>query len=419
MFKILFNKIFPKRKGNKRAISPVIATILLIALTVSAAAIVYFVVVPLLKGQGELVLMSSMNLLDTNDDGYFDTVEADLYNIGTEGVTVEEGATVIIHSELASMAPKFSQIKGQLSINSESFTWGVTSDREYIPQEEQTLTISATNDSDQIDPLSQYEIIISYSGRQLTTGIQLSEFTTGSGEGEDPPEDPLEYLSSALVLRTPDNDPSRCRGTFPVASGYSPRLWFLLGIYRSGTGGLCGNTNDYIAADGFGNAEDYRPYIGIDDEFSTQISSHTNYKAMPYNDSGNYPGCVTFTGSTFDGGDTLNWPQRGVVYMFAYIYNPTEEAMDLDISVQSDDSFILWVNSEEIMGTYSTSQWNKWVTADQSITFNPGYNIITIRTTDNGGNWDAQTLFWDTGDTDDIGSLLNVWPLALPTSTYW
>ena len=39
---------------RRKAVSPVIATILLIALTVTAAAIVYFVVVPLLRGNPEL-----------------------------------------------------------------------------------------------------------------------------------------------------------------------------------------------------------------------------------------------------------------------------------------------------------------------------------------------------------------------------
>jgi flagellin-like protein len=43
---------------RKKAVSPVIATILLIALTVTAAAIVYFVVVPLLTAKPELVYLN-------------------------------------------------------------------------------------------------------------------------------------------------------------------------------------------------------------------------------------------------------------------------------------------------------------------------------------------------------------------------
>lgn len=414
MIKKLFNKIFPKKGSNKRGVSPVIATILLIALTVTAAAIVYFVVVPLLQGNGELVLMSSWTLSDSDSDGNFDTLQGDLFNIGTQEITLEEGATVIVQTSANPMLSKMYSPKIPLKAKAQTFSWEITTDLVYTIQEEQAIKIEAGNVSDQIPTLTQYEIIISYGDKQLTTGSQFSNFSTGTGS----PEPEIEYLSSALVLRTSADDSSTSRGTFPATSGYSPRLWFILGIYRSGTSGLCGNTDDYILADGYGNSEDYHPYIGLDDEFSTQISSHTNYKTMAYNDSGNYPGCVSFRGSSFDSGDTFNWPQRGVAYMFSYIYNPTSEVMDVDISVQSDDSFMLWINGELELGTYSTSQWNRWVTPT-TITFNPGYNIITLRTTDNGGNWDAQTLFWDTGETNSITSLLNVWPIIEPTSTYW
>ena len=416
MIKKAFNKIFPSRGKNKRGISPVIATILLIALTVTAAAIVYFVVVPLFKGNGELVLMSSWSLTDSDSDGNFDTLQGDLLNIGTSDVTLQEGATVIVQEIVAPMLSKGYSSNNPMKINSQTFTWEITTDLVYTSNERQDIKCETNNTNEQISPLTQYEIIINFGSKQLTTGVQISEFTTAGGETPEEPE--IEYLSSDLVLRTSSEDSGTSRGSFPADSGYSPRLWFLLGIYRSGTSGLCSDKTDYIATDGFGNTEDYRPYIGINDEFSSQISAHTNYKIMAYNDSGNYPGCVTFTGSSFDGADTLNWPQRGVVYMFSYIYNPTDVAMDVEISVQSDDSFMLWINGELELGTYSTSQWNKWITPT-TITFNPGYNIITLRTTDNGGNWDAQSLFWDAGDADDFTSLLNVWPIIEPTSTYW
>ncbi|MBN1330451.1 MAG: type IV pilin [Candidatus Heimdallarchaeota archaeon] len=53
-------------KKNK-AVSPVIATILLIALTVTAAAIVYFVVVPILTTKPELVPISYGKVAGTTD----------------------------------------------------------------------------------------------------------------------------------------------------------------------------------------------------------------------------------------------------------------------------------------------------------------------------------------------------------------
>jgi len=52
---------------KKRAVSPVIATILLIALTVTAAAIVYFVVVPLLRANPELVPISYGRVMGSNN----------------------------------------------------------------------------------------------------------------------------------------------------------------------------------------------------------------------------------------------------------------------------------------------------------------------------------------------------------------
>ncbi|MCF2144123.1 MAG: hypothetical protein K9W42_10510 [Candidatus Heimdallarchaeota archaeon] len=82
----LFAKV--KRLWRRRkAISPVIATILLIALTVTAAAIVYFVVVPLLRGRGELVIFG-YELEDTDATYYADKITTDIQNIGTAEVTI-------------------------------------------------------------------------------------------------------------------------------------------------------------------------------------------------------------------------------------------------------------------------------------------------------------------------------------------
>ena len=70
---------------RKKAVSPVIATILLIALTVTAAAIVYFVVVPMLQGKPKLAITDHGKALGF-DDRYEITVE----NIGTEVATFAE-----------------------------------------------------------------------------------------------------------------------------------------------------------------------------------------------------------------------------------------------------------------------------------------------------------------------------------------
>jgi flagellin-like protein len=69
---------------RKKAVSPVIATILLIALTVTAAAIVYFVVVPLLQKKPQLTILES----PTAVVGETDAVEFTIGNIGSAAATI-------------------------------------------------------------------------------------------------------------------------------------------------------------------------------------------------------------------------------------------------------------------------------------------------------------------------------------------
>ncbi|MEA2069915.1 MAG: archaellin/type IV pilin N-terminal domain-containing protein [Asgard group archaeon] len=423
MFLQLFNKLFPKKSSNKRGISPVIATILLIALTVTAAAIVYFVVVPMFKGKGQLVQLSSLSLTDSNGDGLYDTASTSLMNIGTGSVTIDDSATVVIYSTSSASAMNHGLYPPTLYLNEERITWDVTSEREFTTQDEKTTVIESTGNETQISPLSDYEIIISFGNQDLSTGRQFSGFTDGgsSGDGDNSTGD--QYLSSPLVYRTSSDDPSTSRSSFPASAGYSPRLWFIIGVFEDGESGLSGNSEDYISLNGHGIAEDYRPYIGLEDEFTDgDISSDTGYSILAYNDSGNYPGCVTFAGSTFDGGDDLNWGQRGIIYMFSYIYNPTDDAMDVSFSTQSDDNFDIWINGEfKDSGQYNDLGGKGWKTwrEEKTVTLNPGYNIITLRTVDIGGNWDAQVLFWDSGATNDLTLLENAWPLTEPTSTEW
>jgi len=65
---------------RKKAVSPVIATILLIALTVTAAAIVYFVVVPLLRNKPEFTVLD-YGVAVGNHKQY----EMRIQNLGEEG----------------------------------------------------------------------------------------------------------------------------------------------------------------------------------------------------------------------------------------------------------------------------------------------------------------------------------------------
>lgn len=70
---------------RKKAVSPVIATILLIALTVTAAAIVYFVVVPLLRANPDLVYTNHGKVL-----GFTDRYEVTIQNNGGADASIDE-----------------------------------------------------------------------------------------------------------------------------------------------------------------------------------------------------------------------------------------------------------------------------------------------------------------------------------------
>ncbi len=72
---------------KKRAVSPVIATVLLIALVVAAVAIVYFVVFPMLQGEPSLVVVST-TLSDTNGDKRVDQILINYKNVGSSKAVI-------------------------------------------------------------------------------------------------------------------------------------------------------------------------------------------------------------------------------------------------------------------------------------------------------------------------------------------
>jgi flagellin-like protein len=79
-----FMKLF---SNNKKAVSPVVATLLLVALTVSATAIVYFVVVPMLKENKEILFdISSVDeTYDYDHDGTVDALRVKVVVADTKG----------------------------------------------------------------------------------------------------------------------------------------------------------------------------------------------------------------------------------------------------------------------------------------------------------------------------------------------
>ncbi len=80
------NKIILK---SKRAVSPVIATVLLISLVVAASALVYFIVVPMLKGQST-VNMIATQWFDTTGDNVVDRAYLTLQNTGSASALITE-----------------------------------------------------------------------------------------------------------------------------------------------------------------------------------------------------------------------------------------------------------------------------------------------------------------------------------------
>ena len=80
------NKIISK---SKRAVSPVIATVLLISLVVAASAMVYFIVVPMLKGQST-VNMIATQWFDTGGDNVADRVYLTLQNTGSASARITD-----------------------------------------------------------------------------------------------------------------------------------------------------------------------------------------------------------------------------------------------------------------------------------------------------------------------------------------
>lgn len=74
---------------NKRAISPVVATILLISLVVAAGSMVYFLVVPMLRGSANLQVLNAQ-WFDSDGDYVADTVYITIINSGTAQAIIED-----------------------------------------------------------------------------------------------------------------------------------------------------------------------------------------------------------------------------------------------------------------------------------------------------------------------------------------
>ncbi|MHA1346795.1 MAG: hypothetical protein ACTSVO_09930 [Candidatus Heimdallarchaeaceae archaeon] len=87
----------PNFRKSKRAISPVLATVMLISLVVAASAMVYFLVVPMLRGSSNVDLLT-VQWFDSDGDSVTDVAYVTLQNSGTAAAIVK-GLNVTITTE--------------------------------------------------------------------------------------------------------------------------------------------------------------------------------------------------------------------------------------------------------------------------------------------------------------------------------
>ncbi len=87
----------PIFRKSKRAVSPVLATVMLISLVVAASAMVYFIVVPMLKGSSNVDLLT-VQWFDSDGDSVTDVAYVTLQNSGT-ATAIVKGLNVTITTD--------------------------------------------------------------------------------------------------------------------------------------------------------------------------------------------------------------------------------------------------------------------------------------------------------------------------------
>lgn len=143
---------FQKIQARRKAVSPVIATILLIALTVTAAAIVYFVVVPLFKTQAELVIMD-YELEDTDATRYADELEVSFQNLGTGAAQISE---VVVKKDGSAINWK---VDGNITINPAALV---------------DITFSAISSADELSYGDNANFEFLYEDKTISLSIKIS-----------------------------------------------------------------------------------------------------------------------------------------------------------------------------------------------------------------------------------------------------
>ena len=153
---------------NKKAVSPVVATILLIALTVSAAAVVYFVVVPLLNDDPEITfgISTVTEFKDYDHDGSIDAIKANIIIVTTNGLG------------LANMSAfTYSITDGTNTYDWTHTTLGAT---QILDGKSGDVILSATGSAGQLEEGFSYTLIATFGASEETKAFTTSEATLGA-----------------------------------------------------------------------------------------------------------------------------------------------------------------------------------------------------------------------------------------------
>ncbi len=130
---------------SKRAVSPVIATILLIAIVVVAVGITWGVIRSYNTNSGNLVLVSE-SYYDANNNGLVDKIKLTLKNTGT---TDQNITSVLVNAN-----------------NTDYTSWYITSSASFAPNSEGILIITTLNSAEEL--ATQYDVLLTLSTNKNT-----------------------------------------------------------------------------------------------------------------------------------------------------------------------------------------------------------------------------------------------------------
>ena len=363
---------------KRKAVSGVVATIMLIAITITAAGIISGIVFTVIKFNSDVIAAGELTAEDNNNDGLIDYMELPLLNRGLSNANIES----------------ISVLQGN-----ETLLW-YSFENSIDMNEIEDMNLLAIGDLQQVEPFKLFQIEIIFEDSVFLsfgyTITYIGEYIVPEYENKD-----------NMVLRTREDD-AYANSNFPAEEGYSPTKWFLLGVFEESRNRPDFEV-DYIGLCGQGLETEYYPYLFDDREFRDgNIGVQSNHVVIPYEDGGDIPGLVAFnTYGSWDKSDGLNWGSKGIAYMWSYIYLDEELPVVIDIGLNGASEYALWLNGEQYL--YGNSRYS-WYT-ESGVTLYPGLNLIMVKVS---ARTDAHfagqvLLFGDAISSQEI-FLYGMWP---------